>query len=164
LLVVKGEMVPVDANGKMQQGEEGEERGDEEHGLERMAACAGFREAAELGDEAGAKKEQEDREAPEDGEKIEAVAGARVGDGFLVFLGREVVGGGGILGGCGGRRSGGILNRRRRNQRRRRVSTIGGRTNWNREKQEEKAGLQASGRGGAHEESIKVGWYTRARA
>jgi hypothetical protein len=86
-------MVPVDANGKMQQGEEGEERGHEEHGLERTAACAGFREAAELGDEAGAKKKQEDREAPEDGEKIEAVAGAGVGDGFLVFLGRKVISG-----------------------------------------------------------------------
>src|SRR5258705_11870536 len=96
-------MMPVDANGKMQQGEEGEEGGHEEHGLERTAACAGFREAAELGDEAGAKKKQEDGEAPEDREKIEAVAGAGVGDGFLVFLGRGGVGGGWILvGGSGG--------------------------------------------------------------
>jgi len=47
-----------------------------------------------VGDEAGAKKKQEDREAPEDGEKIEAVASAGVGDSFLVFLGREVVDGG----------------------------------------------------------------------
>jgi len=81
----------------MQQGEEGEESRDEEHGLEGMAGGVGLREVAEFGDEARAKKKEDDREVPEDGEKIETVAGARVGYGFLVFLGREVIGGGGIL-------------------------------------------------------------------
>jgi hypothetical protein len=74
-----------------------------------MAAGAGFCKVAEFGDEAGAEKKQDDREVPQDGEKIEAVSGARVGDGFLVFFGREVVGGGGVLGGCNGGGLGDIL-------------------------------------------------------
>ena len=78
--------------------------------MEEMAGGAGFREVAEFGNEAGAKKKEDDREVPEDKEKVEAVAGARVGNGFLVFLGREVVGGGGgILSGSSGGRSGCFL-------------------------------------------------------
>jgi hypothetical protein len=56
LLVVEREVMPVEANGKMKQREEGEERGDEDQGLGGMAGGAGFREVAEFGDKAGAKK------------------------------------------------------------------------------------------------------------
>ena len=74
-----------------------------------MVAGTGFRKAAEFGDETGAQKKQDDGEVPEDGKKIQAVAGAGVGYGLLVFLGSEVVAGGGILGGCSGGGSGGFL-------------------------------------------------------
>ena len=66
-----------------------------------MAAGAGFGEAAQFREEAEAKKNEDDREVPEDGKKIEAVAGARVGDGLLVFFGREMVVGGRVLSGGG---------------------------------------------------------------
>src|ERR1700686_1030495 len=88
LLVENREVMPVEANGKMQQRKEDEENGDEDQGLEGMAAGAGFREVAEFGDESRAKKQEDDREVPKDREKIEAVAGARIGHGFLVFFGR----------------------------------------------------------------------------
>jgi hypothetical protein len=147
----------------MQQGEESEESGNKKHGLEGTVAGAGFSEVAELGDEAGAEEKQDDGEVPEHGEKIEAVAGAGVGDGFLVFLRREVVGGGGILGGCGRGGSGNLLSRRRRDLGRNRVSTIGARTKRNRENQQEKTGRGAEGREEAHGKSITADRHTRAR-
>jgi len=84
--------MPVDANGEMEDGEQRQKSGDEDRGLERMVAGAGFGEVAESGEETGAEEEKKDGEIPEDREEIEPVAGARVGDGLLVFLGREMVG------------------------------------------------------------------------
>jgi hypothetical protein len=52
-----------------------------------MPAGAGFDKIPEFGEDAGAEKEQEGQEVPEDGKKVEAVAGTGVGDGFLVFIG-----------------------------------------------------------------------------
>lgn len=89
--------MPIKPNGKVKQSEEREEERDDDCGLKGMAARAGFGEMAEFGKETGVEKEEEDREIPEDGKKIEAVAGAGIRDGLLVFLWREVVGGGGIL-------------------------------------------------------------------
>jgi hypothetical protein len=63
----------------------------------------------EFGEETRAEKAEEDRKIPEDGKKIEAVAGAGVGDSLLVFLGREVVSGGGGIPGWSSGGSGGFL-------------------------------------------------------
>src|SRR5437773_1209819 len=109
-MVVVREVVPVKANGKVQQGEQSEGSGDEDCGLERVAARVGFGQVAKFGEETGVEKEEENREIPEDGKKIEPVTGAGIRDGLLVFLWRELVGGGGILSGSGGGWSGGILS------------------------------------------------------
>ena len=142
------------------------------HGLEGMAAGAGFGEVAESGEETGAEEEKDDREIPEDGEEIEAVAGAGVGDGLLVFFGREVVGGRGVL--CGGVGTdwesvwfdearcicygNGLLGER--------VSSgdpLRARANDKQDKPEE-AGPEADGCEGAHGKSIAVGWRSKAMA
>ena len=152
--------MPVEAKGKMQEGERREERRNKEYGLERMVAGAGFRKAAELGDETGAKKKQDDGEVPEDRKKIEAVAGARVGNGFLIFFGREVVGGGGSLSGRAGGRCGsgsGLESNRIR----------AGSPGYEEEQEQgrpEQAEPGARGRGEVHGKSIAGGLYSRASA
>jgi hypothetical protein len=149
----------------MQQGEEGEQNRDENYGLERAAASAGFREIAEFGDKTEAKKKQDDREVPEDGEKIEAVAGVGVGYGFLVFLGREVVGGGGILCGSSGGGSGSFLRSCRGGLERSRAGVVSGGSEGDDEQcKPEQAGHEARGREEVHGKSIAVGRYARARA
>ena len=165
MLVVKREAVPVEANGEMQQREEGEEGGDEEQGLEGMATGAGFREVAELGDETRAEKKEDDREVPEDRKKIKPVAGAGVSYGLLVFLGREVVGGGGILSGSRGGGSGRFLRSCGRGLERSRVGVISGRSERDAEQRKpEQVGDEARGRWAAHGKSIAVSGYARARA
>lgn len=101
--------MPIKPNGKVKQSEEREEERDDDCGLKGMATRARFGEIAEFGKETGVEKEEEDREIPEDGKKIEAVAGAGIRDGLLVFLWREVIGGSGILDGGSRRRRGEIL-------------------------------------------------------
>ena len=54
MLVVEREMMPIKANGEMQEGEEDEECGDEDRSLERTASGERFGEIAEFGEEPGA--------------------------------------------------------------------------------------------------------------
>ena len=80
-------MVPVDADREVQECESREYAGDDERGLQEAVIHVQLGEVAEPGEKSGAQEHEKNHQVPQDGNEIEAIAGAGIGHGFFVFFG-----------------------------------------------------------------------------
>lgn len=81
---MNGEPVVRNGDGKAEQSEEQDQRGDEDKRLDEETGAGAFGEIAETSDEAPPEEGDEEEEVPGDSDEIERIFLAGQGDGFVL--------------------------------------------------------------------------------